>query len=69
MRRRNTAIQKYSDVNQWHMCCQWCFVLHVEHAIENVLAIKEINVKITGVEQSETTESAKITGVYTVQAA
>jgi hypothetical protein len=44
----------------------WYFML--SNAIKHALAIKEISVKITGVEQPETTESAKITGVYTVQA-
>ena len=41
----------------------------LSNAIEHLLAIKDISVKITGVEQPETTESAKTTGVYTVQAA
>ena len=36
----------------------------LSNAIEHVLAIKEISVKIKGVELPEPTESAKITEVY-----
>ena len=37
------------------------------NATEHVLSIKETSVKITGVKLPESTESAKITGVYTDQ--
>ena len=60
----SSAIQLIVTLTKGICVANGVLYFKLSNAIEHMLASKEISAKITGVKLPETTESAKITGVY-----